>query len=211
MSWNCKPVGAYARTSNEAQENALEIYSVLYYRGWTLEAVCGMLGNVEAESGYNPWRWQNDSVLEVGSPRINYQNSHAYGLCQWDPAGKYINNGSGYSGYGPNYSNQSGSLNDGYAQMCYLDEQADYYSTANYPLSYAQYKTATISNYSIAYLTRAWFYNFERGTWSSVRETAADYWYTVLSGNPPPQPPIPTPGNKIPIWLMFKLKERSDV
>lgn len=205
MAWHNKTYGAYGRTSTEAYDNALMIYGVLYSCGWTLEAVSGMLGNVEAESGYNPWRWQSDSVLEEGSPRISYQNGHAYGLCQWDPAGKYIYNGTPYSGYGPNYSNHTGSQFDGNAQMMYLDQNADYYPTASYPLSYDQYKHASISDYSIEWLARAWFYNFERGTWSNVRETAALYWYTTLGGVVPPTPP--TPQGTIPIWLMFKLKE----
>lgn len=202
MPWHVKVTGAYNRESVEAQENAVMIYNVLRGRGWTLPAVSGMLGNVEAESGYNPWRWQSDYVVEYGSPMIDVQAGHAYGLCQWDPAGKYINNGSSYSGYGPNFSNLVGSITDGAAQMAYLDENADYYSTSSYPLSYAQYKAADISQYSIDYLARAWFYNFERGTWSNNRVTAAEYWYTFLSGQPT--------GSRIPIWLMFKLKERSE-
>lgn len=208
MPWYCKATGGYYRTSAEAQANATMIYSILYSLGWTLEAVCGMLGNVESESAYNPWRWQSDVVLPVGDSRINYQNAHAYGLCQWDPAGKYINNGSGYSGYGPNYSNQTGSTTDGEAQMRYLNDNADYYSTASYPLSYSQYKQATIEGgYSVAYLARAWFYNFERGTWDEGRVTAAEYWYNYFSGSPPPEPPGPTPTGRLPIWLLFKIKE----
>lgn len=210
MAWHCKSYGGYLRTSQEAIENATAIYAILYSLGWTLEAVCGMLGNVEAESAYNPWRWQGDSLLPVGDSRINYQNAHAYGLCQWDPAGKYINNGSGYSGYGPNYSNRTGSTSDGEAQLHYLNDNADYYSTSSYPLSYSQYKQATISSgYSIAYLARAWFYNFERGTWSENRVTAAEYWYTYFSGSPPPTPPGPTPGSRLPVWLLFKIKEAN--
>lgn len=205
MPWYCKATGGYYRTSTEAQANATMIYSILYSLGWTLEAVCGVLGNVESESAYNPWRWQGDAVLPVGDNRINYQNAHAYGLCQWDPAGKYINNGSGYSGYGPNYSNQTGSTTDGESQMRYLNDNADYYSTASYPLSYAQYKQATIAGgYSVAYLARAWFYNFERGTWDEGRVTAAEYWYNYFSGSPPPEPPGPT--GRLPVWLLFKIK-----
>lgn len=199
MPWHVKVTGAYNRESTEAQDNAKMIYNVLRGLGWSLPAVSGMLGNVEAESGYNPWRWQSDSVLEYGSSYINVQSGHAYGLCQWDPAGKYINNGGGYTGYGPNYSNLIGSMTDGAAQLAYLNDNADYYPTTNYPLSYAQYKAADIAQYSIDYLARAWFYNFERGTWSANRVTAAEYWYQFLSSQPV--------GGKIPIWLMFKLKE----
>lgn len=207
--WRNKAIGAYGRLSAESYDNALSVYACLSAWGWTLEAVCGLLGNIESESGYNPWRWQSDIVLPEGDPRIGYQNAHAYGLCQWDPAGKYINNAVSFQGYGPNYSDKSGSQYDGTAQMWYLDNYADYYPTSSYPLSYAQYKAATIDNYTIDYLTRAWFNNFERGTWDENRVRAAEYWYTTLGGILPPEPPEPEPERKIPIWLLFKIKEAN--
>lgn len=205
--WRNKPTGAYGRLSEEAYDNALSVYACLNAWGWTLEAVCGVLGNIESESGYNPWRWQSDIVLPEGDPRIGYQNAHAYGLCQWDPAGKYINNSGSFQGYGPNYSDKRGSQYDATAQMWYLNNYADYYPTSSYPLSYAQYKAATIDNYTIDYLTRAWFYNFERGTWDEGRVRAAEYWYTTFGGILPPDPPEPK--RKIPIWLLFKIKEAN--
>lgn len=204
MPWAPKAIGPYSRGSEEAYDNALMVYACLYYFGWTLEATCGVLGNIEAESGYNPWRWQSDIVLPYQDPRIEYQNAHAYGLCQWDPAGKYINAGGSYPGYGPNYSDRTGSKNDGTAQMWFLDQNADYYPTETYPLTYAQYKAATIDQYTISYLAHAWFANFERGTWSDNRVTAAEFWYQEFGGVIPPEPP----GRQgIPIWLLFKLKE----
>lgn len=210
MAWNTKATGAYGRLTQEAYDNAQTVYAILYSLGWTLEAICGVLGNIESESGYNPWRWQSDVVLPYQDPRIDYQNGHAYGLCQWDPAAKYINNGSQYAGYGPNYSDRPGWINDGSAQLMYLDAYADYYPTTYYPLSYAQYKAATIADYTIEYLTKAWFYNFERGTWDDGRTAAANYWWATFNGTPPPDPPDPDPPmRKIPIWLLFKIKEAN--
>lgn len=67
--WYAKAAGAYSRTSDEAIANAKEIYGILSGLGWSLNAVCGMLGNMGAESGYNPFRWQSDNVqLSTGSP-----------------------------------------------------------------------------------------------------------------------------------------------
>ena len=62
----------------------------------------------------------------------------------------------------------------------------------------------TIDNYSVEWATRAWFYNYERGTWDNGRVTAAQYWYSTLGGITPP-----TPSGNIPIWLLFKIKERN--
>lgn len=216
MSWHNKNYGAYDRNTSDAYDNALTAWGILYSRGWSLLAFCGMWGNVEAESGYNPWRWQSDIILSSDSPQIDYQNAHAYGLCQWDPAAKYINGGRNYSGYSPNFSNQSGGINDGTAQLNFLDDTAvssgQYFPNPNYnyQISYSAYKQMTISNYSVEYATRAWFHNYERGTWSQTRVTAAQYWFETLGGVTPPEPPEPpTPSGNIPIWLLFKIKDRN--
>lgn len=210
MGWHAKRTGAYLKESQEAYDNALEAYGILYARGWGLLAFCGMWGNVQSESGYNPWRWQSDIVLPEGDPRIYYQNAHAYGLVQWDAASKYIDGGAGYSGYAPNFSDNPGSASDGKAQMNFLDATAvssgQYYPNPyyNYQISYDDYKAMTIDDYSIEYATRAWFHNYERGTWDNGRVTAATYWYNTLGGVTPP-----TPGGIIPVWLLFKIKERN--
>lgn len=193
MAWHCKVSGAYARESTEAIENAKMIYGVLSAQGWTLNAVCGVLGNMGAESGYNPWRWQSDKIgSSGGSPWTN----KGYGLVQFTPGGKYINDShaKAFSGYGPNFSDKRGNVNDGNAQMLFVDGYADYYSTSKYPLSYAAFK---ISTETPSYLAKAWLYNYERPKDPAATENAraanAEYWYQVLSGEPP-TPPTPTPG-----------------
>lgn len=212
MPWHNKATGAYYKESTEAYDNALMAYGILYSRGWGLLAFCGMWGNVQSESGYNPWRWQSDSVLATTDTYyIENQTGHAYGLVQWDSASKYIYGGQGYSGYAPNFSNQAGGQNDGTAQINFLDDTAvqsgQYYPNPyyNYQISYDNYKAMTIDNYTVEYATRAWFHNYERGTWDNGRVTAAQYWYNTLGGITPP-----TPSGNIPIWLMFKIKERND-
>lgn len=211
MPWHCKQTGWYLKETTEAYDNALMAYGILRARGWGLLAFCGMWGNVQSESGYNPWRWQGDSILSTNDTyNIEHQTGHAYGLVQWDPASKYLYGGTGYSGYAPNYSNQTGGINDGTAQMNFLDDTAvssgQYFPNPNYSyqISYDNYKAATIDQYSVEWITRAWFYNYERGTWDTGRVTAAQYWYDTLGGVTPP-----TPGGNIPIWLLFKIKERN--
>ena len=57
MSWHAKPSGGYAIDSVEALENMDMIYSILtsdVSTPWTLASICGMLGNMNDESGYNP-------------------------------------------------------------------------------------------------------------------------------------------------------------
>lgn len=198
--WNCKRLYGYSRTDLEAQQNAVMCWAVLAAEGWTLNAVCGLWGNVEAESGFNPWRWQGDyavgeaAILRSDSPLIDVQSAHAYGLCQWDPAGKYINGGGNeYPGFGPNYSDRQGSLYDGTAQLLFLNSEADYSPTGSYPISYYDYK------HSIAdprELGKAWLLNFERpydqgeGA-QNLRASNALWWWNFLSPETPISPSDP--------------------
>lgn len=216
MPWYAKATGAYARESNEAYQNALMAWGILNSRGWSLLAFCGFWGNVGSESGWNPWRWQSDVVLPVGDPRISYQNGHAYGLPQWDAASKYINGGQSYSGYAPNYSDRAGNVSDGNAQINFLDDTAvssgQYFPNPSYPyqVTYDQYKALTLEGgSSYEYVTRAWFHNYERGTWDNQRVISCEYFYNALSGVDPPTPPTPT--GHIPIWLLFKIKEQNEI
>lgn len=219
MAWHVKNTYGYIRSSAEAYDNAKMIYDILAYCGWQLPAVCACLGNCEAESGYNAWRWQNEVILPVGDPRITIQNSHAYGLFQQDPASKYIYDtyAQTIAGYGPNYSDQVGDQNDGTAQCFYLhhvcsDPNAGEWSnpwSSSYFMPFDQFIVDTI--HSIDYLVRTFWVSYERGWWTDERVNAGQYWYNVLQGytpTPPPDPPPPpTPSNgrSIPTWLFIKL------
>lgn len=50
---------------------------------WTQEAVCGILGNMEVESGFNPGSWQK----KVGDIQ---DTKNGFGLTQWTPPTKLI-------------------------------------------------------------------------------------------------------------------------
>ena len=85
--WYAKPSGPYNIGSPEWIGNFNEIYNML---SWTDEAKAGMMGNLQHESGFNPWRWQGDTV----------NTSAGYGLPQFTPASGYL----GLSGVTPNMS-----------------------------------------------------------------------------------------------------------
>lgn len=178
-SWQTKTIGGYARTSAEALQNALCTYRKLSSLGWSLNAVCGVLGNMEIESGYNPWRWESDDV-----PNYPSTPSHGYGLAQFTPSSKYISDShaQSYSGYGPNWADHAGNQNDGDAQLEYIHNYADYYPTTDYPLTFEEYK---ISTYNAGLMAIAWLYNYERpgdpGATQQDRIDAANYWYAILS------------------------------
>lgn len=79
-SFYAKPSGGYLISSTEGTANITAAYHYLSNEGYSDNAIVGILGNVVAESGLNPWRWQNDTV--------NYYNG--YGLFQYTPASDYI-------------------------------------------------------------------------------------------------------------------------
>lgn len=191
MAWHAKSTGGYHYTSSEAYDNCYQIYGILNSLGWTLEAICGVLGNMNSESGYNPWRWQYEEVLSVDDsvawdPSAS-DTKHAYGLCQWDGPGKYIVNGQGYQGYAPNFSDQAGSASDGRAQVYFLDgysaQWQDHPSSA-WPETFSEYKQLT----DVTHAVESFFHNYEIGTWDPDRITIGQYWYNEFGGVTPPSP-----------------------
>lgn len=196
-----KSSGGYERTSSNALHNAEVMRDVLGAWGWTLNAVCGLLGNVEIESGYNPWRWQGDNVLSSTSPNIDISSAHAYGFFQFDPAGKYIHSptAQAYPEYAPNFSNRTGAASDGVSQLKFINGgHGGYYATSAYPLTLEQFKR---SRNDPRYLARAWLMNYERPADPSAtiatREAAAAYWFTKLGGGPI--------HGDLPVWLIAKI------
>ena len=208
MSWHNKQTYGYLKESTEAHDNAEMVMNILSGLGWGKAAVCAALGNFQEESGYNPWRWQYEVVLPVNDSRIGIvcgdNTAHAYGIFQSDPAANYIYRSvsSGFPGYGPNYSNQTGSQNDGTAQMHYLDWVCTQYSSGacggwnqNYghAIPFTSFKTQEdFSQYSYYYLTKIFHDGYERSaTWSSTGNTragATEYWWHYFEGYTPPTP-----------------------
>lgn len=208
--WHNKIRGAFTRESQEAFENAIMAFKKLSALGWSVNAISAVWGNIGSEGGYNPWRWESDSVLaSTDTGLIASSTVHGYGLVQFTPSGKYINATAAKSffGYGPNFSDVVGNQNDGDAQLEYIDGYADYYPTAAYPISIGQFKT---SDYPPEYLARAWLYNYERpanpGATVASREADARYWYDILSQYDPNAPITKKDTFKIMFYLKPKYK-----
>lgn len=213
VQWHAKPTGAYADDSQEGFENAAMIYSELSNRGWTLNAIAGVLANLSYEGQLNPWRWQDDIVLaSTDTSLIATSWEHGYGLAGFTPAGNYIYNqqAQGYSGYGPNFSDVAGNPNDGNAQVLFIDIQGNNFywvRNSNYNISFNDYK---ISNQTPSWLAAAWMWNYEYPGdpygQQPLREAKAIYWYnTFLPYDPnPPTPPTPTTRKSMPLWMMLR-------
>lgn len=178
-NWHNKNTGAYSRDSIEAQENVMKMVEVLAPLGWTINAIAALAGNQAYESGFNPWRWESDTV----------NMARGYGLFQYTPASKYINSSvaAGYTGFQPNYPMGSGGPDDGTAQLLFMHNNVDggYIPTSAYPLSMQAFRESTQSP---DYLASAWLYNYERPADPSATEAGrradALWWYDWLVNHP---------------------------
>lgn len=200
---------------------------------WTVEAVAGMLGNVLAESGLNPWRWQGDTV----------NTSRGYGLFQFTPASSYL----ALSGATPNMSTTSQTAGattadaDRQIQAFRSDELGkwnssawrSYWDTTQYATLYA-YRNQCLSDWghgsgiSIAEFSEVgdvyaatflFLACFEGPATPNIdaRNRNAREMYKILTGDypeppyvpPDPEPPSPTP-TPLEDWLIAVLKKMTE-
>lgn len=155
----------------EMQNNAYIFYSIMYYRGWTLNAVAGALGNIQKESTINPGIWQSLTV----------NPANGFGLVQWTPSTNYT-----YWAASNGYGND-----DGDGQCRWIDEQTvpsgQWISTDEYPMSFEEFKT---SDWLPENLASVFLKNFERAGVEAEdeRRENAKYWYNYLWGLSPINP-----------------------
>jgi len=162
--------------------------------GWTMEAVCGMLGNMEDEGLFNPGQWQ------IGYPIYGESSSIGFGLVQWTPWWKY---GDWVESMGESIENYDLQLD----RIQYeLENGLQWEMREGYDISFADYVTL---EQDLDYMTRAFFWCYEYGTWFDSRVTNAYYWWNYLNGSVPPPPaptPTPTKSNQMPIMFFLKPK-----
>lgn len=167
-------------SESEMQENAKYIYAKLSKNGWTLNAIAGMLGNMETESTINPGIWQN---LDSGNTSLGY------GLVQWTPATKYID-WCNDKGIEPSH------MDSALARIEYEVKTPglQWIATSSYNFSFEDFKKSTLSP---EYLADAFLKNYERPADGEQpnRQTQARYWYDWLLENGG-YIPTPTPSNK---------------
>lgn len=184
-------------TEKEMQNNAKIIYRYLLPKGWTLEAIAALIANFEHESTVSPARWQ------IGFKPGNM--AAGYGLAQWTPATK-LKNWAG-SDWETNHNKQLDFL------QYHLEHPSEHW------VKRAPYNNWTITQFAAStadpYMLACVFcWNYEgndvvlNGTYAEKedlkleRGSAATKWYNYLK-----TVSVPTATN-IPLWLLFKLKER---
>lgn len=202
MSWHYRLTTAQYQvlTNEEMQENAVEFYNYFtnrYGNSITLEAICGMLGNIHLESVMNPGSMSSND---------EYDQNTGWGLIQWTPPTDLTNWIT---------SKQYSTWCDGAAQCELIGDEGDgndpsvsgrWLITPDYQYTWAEFLLLT----SVDEATAAYCFERERAGVVSLatRQQYAQQWYTYLSGviNPfvPPTPPTPTRIKKMPLWMMLK-------
>lgn len=204
--WHAKELYGYGRDTVEATQNAIMVYKVLAGTfKWTLNAVAAVLGNMEWESGYNPWRWGYDVPL----PSYDYRRDGiGYGLVQYTPPQKYIDSdiSKAAPGYAPHFSDRSGSPDDGTAQLYFLSQATNiWYPVPPYNMSYDDFKN---SDESPEYLSDVFLDTYERPADPEAtrkdRQEAARFWYDYLAQYDPGTPVVPPSRRRrrVPVWMM---------
>ena len=183
----------------EMTVNAKYIYRYLSARGWSINAICAMLGNMETESTLNPAIWQN---LDEGNTSLGY------GLVQWTPATKYLE-------WCSENSLDDEHMDSALKRIEYeLENGLQWIATDTYPLTFAEFKTSTLN---ITYLANAFLRNYERPADQTqpARGEQALAWYEVLKGNSGSvggsgtDTQTPTKQKKMPLWLLIAATRRK--
>lgn len=191
MSWIVKVgVSAYL-TQSEMENNATEFYGYFNSKGFTIESVAGMLGNLQQESNINPGMKQTKSA------------SSGWGLIQWTPSSNLTDYA---TAHGSDWA--TGEIQ---TQLMW-DEIINGYGGQWIPkpsLGY-RYTGAEFSQLTdVVEACKAYLYERERAGVEALdkRLTYASNWYKYLTGvtpPTPPTPPTPTKRKRMPVWMMCR-------
>lgn len=190
MAWIYKE-GAYTYFTymgTEQTNNATEFYNYFINKGVSLEAICGMLGNVTRESTLNP------AITGTGGG----------GLIGWTPVSVIKN---WCKTYGYNWY-------DGAAQCERIwcegtntkGAGGTWLPTPQYSYTWNEF----IKLNDVAEACKAYLYERERAGVEALSErlTYASGWYDFFKGTPvppsPPTPPTPFKRNSMPIYMMLR-------
>lgn len=137
-------------TEEESKKNWLAFWQFFKAKGWTANAVSGILGNSYYESTVNPNRWEGD--IPFAQPVA----SRGYGLVQWTPWTKIID-WLTEKGYYPDVSKFG--VGECERIQWEMENNQQWIATATYPESFRDFSVSTKDPYTLAieFLT-----NYER-------------------------------------------------
>ena len=198
--------GNFYLGQTQMENNALEVWRCLSGYGCTVNGVAAILGNMQAESTINPGIWEGLTPSSTPGAIVGY------GLCQWTPWNKYADwAGAGWQDNG-----------DKECERIIYESQNGIQWFENYaapqiglpvfpPITLWEMLTSTDDCRTLASYFHAYYEHPAESQLVSTdptRKANAAYWYEYLYGTPPGPGPGPGPSGRLPIWLIFKLKER---
>lgn len=182
----------------EMKVNAQYIYNYLYPRGWTVNAISAILGNMQTESTINPAIWEGLVVDE----------NRGFGLVQWTPATKYLN-WCYENGLNPEL------MESNLERILWEVENNVQWGNDSKgnppPFSFYEFTRSTLPPGDLAIM---FLLHYERPANQNQPKRAeqAEFWYTFITGlpAPPPTPPPPTsyPKSKKGKVYLYKRKRR---
>ena len=147
--------------------NAQYILDYLLGKGWTKNAICGVLGNMQSESTINPCLWESRDAGNL---------NRGYGLVQWTPASKYINwcnaQGIPYANIESNLKRLDYEVEGNFQWINSLDPKGR---------SFKQFTRSTDTPYDLA-MAFIKAYERPRNPNQPIRGTQANYWFKALTG-----------------------------
>jgi hypothetical protein len=154
-------------TLAEMTVNAQYILNYLLSKGWTKNAVCGMLGNMQTESTINPGIWEGLDANNL---------SRGYGLVQWTPASKYID-------WATANGLQSDNIDSQLKRIEYeVSTNTQWFGGYSSTMSFYQF---TQSMETPEYLADVFIRTYEHpaNPDQPIRGTQARYWFDNLTGD----------------------------
>lgn len=184
---------------DKQKNNAACIYSFFYFKGWTLQAIAGLCGNVMQESKFNP------ALIEIGGT--------GHGLVQWTPPSNLYDVLDVLYGSHDDWQDGDKQCNVLYAEyeestgLAHRGIEPQWY-----PSSYSSmdWKTWASSKQDPGELALIFQANYERP--ASLHPERAEYarkWYDILKLIDPKQPGYNTRDQKkynMPLWMMINYR-----
>lgn len=186
--------GNYYMSGAATINNADIIHGIFQGYGWTENAICAMLGNIQGESGCNPGVWENLTPYWRG-----------YGLTQWSPYTKYSNwaTSMGYLPWEDNGDAECERIHYETTTMPPTDPDYPWFYNSEIgmypPITLPDFTTSTLP---LNTLTNYWLWFYEHPldpgpTTQATRQSYAQAWWNRYNGGQSTLPP----------WLLKKLSD----
>lgn len=190
-------------TNEHRDYNALRIAAYFKRKGWTNNAIAGILGNMWVESSINPWLYQGRPDPPPEPPE-NWVEG--FGLTQWTNSGTPPTPPHKFIGWAleNDYDWRSGWIQCFRISWEQINEKQWIVTSSG--LSFTEWSRSTQTP---EYLTKVFKNSYERGGVDlETRQRRARTYFDLLETDPPLPDVPPDPVKHIPIWLLFKFNQR---